>query len=197
MVIVSVSLFIHFPTYSQNKDQPIGLVQTPLGDIYIELFDLTPNHQKSFIKLAKMGYYDSLTFNRVIPDFVAQGGCPDSEEGFTDPNYLLEPEIVPGISHIYGAVGAGRDDNPDKLSATCQFYIVQNRNGLHRLDNDYTVFGQIIKGYDVVDKIVKVEKDDSDNPVEPIPLKIKIIYLNRTEIAELKNASSQLADRMD
>ncbi len=194
LAIVSVSFLIHYPTYSQSKNQPIGLVQTPLGDIYIELFDLTPNHQKSFIKLAKMGYWDSLTFNRVIPDFVAQGGCPDTEEGFTDPNYLLKPEFVPGISHIYGAVGAGRDDNPDKLSATCQFYIVQNRNGLHRLDNDYTVFGQIIKGLDVVDKIVQVQKDDLDNPKDPITLKIKIIYLNRKEIGGLKDAAFQLVD---
>ncbi|WP_373493064.1 peptidylprolyl isomerase [Aquiflexum sp.] len=167
------------------QTQPFGLIETPQGEIYIRLFDETPKHRDSFIQLAEAGYWDSLTFDRVIPNFVAQGGCPDTEEGFNDPEYLLEPEIVRGITHVYGAVGAGRDDNPDKLSARCQFYIVQNKNGLHRLDGDYTVFGQVIKGMDVVDKIVFEKRDDTDVPLTPITLKVKIIQLNKSEIDKL------------
>jgi peptidyl-prolyl cis-trans isomerase B (cyclophilin B) len=167
------------------QTEPIGLIETPQGKIYISLFDQTPKHRDSFIELAEAGYWDSLTFNRVIPNFVAQGGCPDTEEGFNDPEYLLEPEFVRGITHVYGAVGAGRDNNPDKLSARCQFYIVQNKNGLHRLDGDYTVFGQVIKGMDVVDKIVFEKRDETDEPLDPITLKVKILRLTKSEIEHL------------
>lgn len=173
-------------SFAQEK-KPVGLIETPKGNIYIQLFDETPNHKQSFIELAEAGYWDSLTFNRVIPNFVAQGGCPDTEEGFNDPEYLLEPEFVKGITHIYGAVGAGRDNNPGKLSARCQFYIVQNKDGLHRLDNDYTVFGQVIKGMDIVDQIVYQKRDSSDEPVIPITLKISILYLSDVELEKLVN----------
>ncbi|MGY6744192.1 MAG: peptidylprolyl isomerase [Cecembia sp.] len=174
--------------YSTDEKVPIGLVQTPLGNIYIQLHEKTPNHKKSFIELAEAGYWDSLTFNRVIPNFVAQGGCPDTEEGFNDPDYLLSPEFHPDLKHIYGAVGAGRDNNPDKLSARCQFYIVQNPDGIPRLDGDYTIFGQVIKGMDIVDRIVAVDRDNKDEPFEAITLKISMIYMDQKEFDTLKEA---------
>jgi peptidyl-prolyl cis-trans isomerase B (cyclophilin B) len=177
---------IAFNAYAQFKT-PIGHIETPLGSIYISLHKETPQHLASFVQLAEAGYWDSLTFNRVIPDFVAQGGCPDTEEGFTDPEYLLKPEFDPNLTHIYGAVGAGRDNNPQKLSARCQFYIVHNKNGLHRLDGDYTVFGQVIKGMDVVDAIVKVKRDEIDEPLSPISLKISIVYYSTDEIIGLQD----------
>ncbi|WP_373523780.1 peptidylprolyl isomerase [Aquiflexum sp.] len=177
--------FLLFVKPATAQTQPIGLIETPKGKIYIQLFDETPNHKESFIALADAGYWDSLTFNRVIPNFVAQGGCPDTEDGFTDPAFLLDPEFVRGITHVYGAVGAGRDNNPEKLSARCQFYIVQNKNGLHRLDGDYTVFGQVIKGMDVVDKIVFEKRDETDAPITPVTLKVKIIKLSKSEIEKL------------
>lgn len=166
---------------------PLGKIQTPLGEIWISLDDRTPNHRRSFIDLAEAGYWDSLTFNRVIPNFVAQGGCPDTPAGFTDPEYLLAPEFHPELTHVYGAVGAGRDDNPGKLSARCQFYIVQNPTGLHRLDGDYTVFGQVIKGMEIIDQIVEVQRDSSDQPVNPISLDIDIIYLSQSDYTDLIN----------
>lgn len=172
-------------TFAQNDKIPIGYIQTPLGEIWIELDDRTPNHKKSFIQLAEAGYWDSLTFNRVIPNFVAQGGCPDTPEGFTDPEYLMEPEFLPALTHVYGAVGAGRDDNPGKLSARCQFYIIQNPKGEHRLDGDYTVFGKVIKGMEVVDKIVQVNRDSKDEPLSPITLQVDIRYLSNIEITQL------------
>ena len=171
--------------FAQNDKIPVGYIQTPLGEIWIELDDRTPNHKKSFIRLAEAGYWDSLTFNRVIPNFVAQGGCPDTPEGFTDPEYLMEPEFHPALTHVYGAVGAGRDDNPGKLSARCQFYIIQNPKGEHRLDGDYTVFGKVIKGMDVVDKIVNVNRDPKDEPLSPITLQVDIRYLSNIELTQL------------
>ena len=171
--------------FSQTDKNTLGYIKTPLGEIWIQLDDRTPNHKKSFIQLAEAGYWDSLSFNRVIPNFVAQGGCPDTPEGFTDPEYLLEPEFHPELTHVYGAVGAGRDDNPGKLSARCQFYIIQNKKGEHRLDKDYTVFGKVIKGMEVVDQIVSVDRDQTNEPLSPITLKIEIRYLSNNELAQL------------
>jgi peptidyl-prolyl cis-trans isomerase B (cyclophilin B) len=71
-------------------------------------------------------------------------------------------------------VGAGRDDNPEMKSAGCQFYIVQNKNGLHRLDKKYTVFGQVIKGMDIVDALVIAPRDSSDSPLVPVPIKVRV-----------------------
>ena len=162
----------------------VGSIQTPLGEILIKLHDETPKHKSSFIQMANAHYWDSLSFNRVIPNFVAQGGCPDTPEGFTDTSMLLAPEILPQLKHIYGAVGAGRDDNPQKNSARCQFYIVQNKNGLPRLDGSYTVFGQVIKGMDVVDSIVNQPRDKQDAPLQRIPIKVSIRKVNLKAIAE-------------
>lgn len=186
-LILYFTLLLHL--FTSNELIPIGKIVTPLGEILISLDDRTPKHRQSFIELAKAGYWDSLTFNRVIPNFVAQGGCPDTPAGFTDPKYLLEPEFHSELTHVYGAVGAGRDDNPGKLSARCQFYIVQNPQGLHRLDGDYTVFGQVIKGMDLIDHIVAVKRNDSDEPDTPISLTVEIIYLSPLEYNSLINNS--------
>ncbi len=171
---------------TQQETLPYGKIETDLGSIIIELSDATPNHKASFINLAKSGYWDSLSFNRVIPGFVAQGGCPDTPEGFSESPYLMDGEFVDSLKHIYGAVGAGRDDNPEKKSAACQFYIVQAKDGLARLDGDYTIFGQVIKGMDVVDAIVAVERDSNDAPLETIALKVDIIELTQEGLDSIR-----------
>lgn len=175
---------------AQTDKIPVGYIHTPLGELWIELDERTPNHKKSFIELAEAGYWDSLTFNRVIPNFVAQGGCPDTPAGFTDPEYLLAPEFHPELKHVYGALGAGRDDNPGKLSARCQFYIVQNPSGIPRLDGDYTIFGRIIKGMKIIDHIVSVPRDKQDQPLSPITLRVEIKYLTKSDIAALLTAAT-------
>jgi peptidyl-prolyl cis-trans isomerase B (cyclophilin B) len=187
IILFTALLFASWGIVQAQSDLiPVGYIHTPLGELWVDLDDRTPEHKKSFIELAKAGYWDSLTFNRVIPNFVAQGGCPDTPAGFTDPNYLLKPEFHPDLTHVYGAIGAGRDDNPGKLSARCQFYIVQNPAGLHRLDGDYTVFGRIIKGMDIVDLLVKEARDSKDEPLRPISLKVEIKYLSASELASLR-----------
>lgn len=170
---------------SGEKTFEVGQIKTPKGEILVWLHDETPNHRKSFIQLARDGYWDSLSFNRVIPDFVAQGGCPDTPEGFKDPEYLLAPEFNDKLLHDYGALGAGRDGNPDKFSARCQFYIVQNKEGEHRLDGDYTVFGKVIKGMDVVDAIVAVERDSLNQPLTPISLDVNIVSMEEEALKKL------------
>ena len=170
---------------SAQKTREIAQIKTPYGEILVWLYDETPNHKASFIQLAKAGYWDSLTFNRVIPNFVIQGGCPDTEAGFTDPEYLLKPEFVPGLKHAYGTFAAGRDDNPGKLSARCQFYIVENKDGLARLDDKYTVYGKVIKGMDVVDTIANVPRDKNDQPLKPVTLDINIIKIKMKALKKM------------
>jgi peptidyl-prolyl cis-trans isomerase B (cyclophilin B) len=118
----------------------------------------------------------------VIKNFVAQGGCPDTKEGFSGSPYLLAPEFRDSLKHVYGAVGAGRDDNPGQLSAGCQFYIVANKQGLPRLDTHYTVFGQVFKGMDVVEAIVSVPKDSTNKPFKPIPLHVDVVTMTADEL---------------
>lgn len=178
---VTIILLLSSAFYKE-KTYSVGQISTPKGEILFWLYDETPNHKASFIKLAKEHYWDSLTFNRVINNFVAQGGCPDTPAGFSDSPYLLKPEFRKEIRHIYGAVGAGRDNNPEMLSAGCQFYIVQNKKGLPRLDDKFTVFGQVFKGMDVVDAIAVVQTDSLDAPLTPIALKINVLQMTAEEL---------------
>lgn len=180
---LSVFLFSLYFFPNPEKTYPVGQIKTSKGEILFWLYDETPNHKASFMKLANNGYWDTLTFNRVIKNFVAQGGCPDTPAGFADSPYLLNPEFRPTIRHVYGAVGAGRDNNPKMLSAGCQFYIVQNKKGEHRLDDKFTVFGQVFKGMEVIDAIVAVKTDSTNTPLVPIKLDVNVLNLT---VAELK-----------
>lgn len=182
-----IYLFIAMGMVSCKTEETynVGQVLTPKGEILIWLHNETPKHKASFIQLANDGYWDNYTFNRVIPNFVAQGGCPDTPEGFNDPEYLLEPEFDKKLRHVYGAVGAGRDNNPKMLSARCQFYIVQNKDGLSRLDDEYTVFGNVIKGMDIVNTIANIERDSTNKPLTDIPLDVHIIKMKASELEKL------------
>ncbi len=166
----------------KNEIYDIVQIKTPQGEIWVWLFDETPMHKKSFIQLAKAGYWDSLTFNRVVPNFVIQGGCPDTEVGFNDPEYLLRPEIVSSIKHEYGSFAAGRDNNPGKISARCQFYIVQNKNGLARLDGNYTIYGKVIRGMEVVEKIAALPRNENDEPNVPVYMDVNIIRKDHKQL---------------
>ncbi|MBY0434187.1 MAG: peptidylprolyl isomerase [Cyclobacteriaceae bacterium] len=181
-LIVLVLLISCSPT--KEPVYQVGQIKTNLGELLIWLYDETPNHKASFIKLAEAGYWDSLTFNRVIKNFVAQGGCPDTPEGFGGSPYLLKPEFNKNLRHVYGAFAAGRDNNPEKLSAGCQFYVVQNKEGLTRLDDNYTIYGFVFKGMDVVDAIVSVPKDSLDAPLEPVKLDVNIIQMTKSQLKE-------------
>ena len=168
----------------RDKSYQVGRIETPKGEILFVLFDRTPHHKESFMKLAASHYWDSLTFNRVIKNFVAQGGCPDTPAGFSGSPYLLAPEFSDSVKHVYGAVGAGRDDNPGQLSAGCQFYIVANKDGLPKLDNHYTVYGQVFKGMDVVESIVSVPKDTTNMPLTPITLHVDVVSMSAKELKQ-------------
>lgn len=178
-----LAIFLFFIGCSNKETRyDIGQIKTEKGEILIWLYDETPRHKESFIRLANSGYWDTLSFNRVIKNFVAQGGCPDTPEGFAGSPYLLAPEFNDSIRHVYGAFAAGRDDNPEMLSAGCQFYVVQNKNGLARLDDKYTVYGHVFQGMDVIDAIVSVPTDSIDEPLSPIMMDVNVIRMTKKEI---------------
>lgn len=179
-IILSI---LSFGIFAQKKE--LAQIKTPHGEILIWLFDDTPEHKASFIKLAKSGYWDNYSFNRVIPNFVAQGGCPDTPGGFKDTTMLLKPEFKTKYKHEYGSFAAGRDDNPGMLSAKCQFYIVVNKAGLTRLDNKYTVYGKVIRGMEIIERIVNLPRDKQDAPIEKVNLDVNIIRLSKKELKKL------------
>jgi len=182
-ILSALLLAVPFASAARTaRTYDVGRIRTDMGEILFVLYDQTPRHKASFMRLAASHYWDSLTFNRVIKGFVAQGGCPDTPQGFGGSPYLLAPEFNDSLKHVYGAVGAGRDDNPGQLSAGCQFYIVANKQGIPRLDGHYTVYGKVFKGMDVVEAIVSVPKDSTNNPLKPIKLRIDVVTMTADEL---------------
>ena len=154
-----------------------AIISTRHGDITLEFLpEVAPNHVNNFIELAKKGFYDGTLFHRVIPDFMIQGGDPNSKNpdkrlhgtGGSGKNVKAEFSKTP---HARGIVSMARSANPD--SASSQFFIVV-ADAPH-LDNQYSAFGKVTAGLDVVDKIVAEETDHRDNPVEPVAITVKIV----------------------
>jgi len=173
-------------TMNKNSTDPIAfLIHTDLGDMKGILYNQTPNHRDNFVKLVKSGFYDGTLFHRVIMGFMIQGGDPTSKTakpgqrlGGGDLGYTIPAEFNPAIQHKRGALAAARTGdnvNPSKASSASQFYIVQPDKGTHFLDMNYTVFGEITDGFDVIDKIASAPKDASDRPIDDIKMTIQII----------------------
>lgn len=170
------------------------------------LSDKTPKHRDNFIKLVKQKFYDSIIFHRVIKDFMIQAGDPDTRKpepgkryGSGGLKYTIPAEFDTSLFHKRGVLAAARDNNPEKASSSCQFYIVQGKKftdsslneveikrlagrkiplnyreayktvgGSPHLDQNYTIFGEVIKGIDVVDKIANGARDQFDRPKEDV-----------------------------
>ena len=159
-------------------------IVTNYGTIKVKLYDDTPLHKANFAKLANSGFYDGLLFHRVIKGFMIQGGDPLTKDpanaarfGTGGPGYTIPAEFVPEHRHKKGALAAARRGdaaNPMKESSGSQFYIVQNEQTCAQLDGQYTVFGETIDGFDVIDKIASVQTDRYDRPVAQVKIvKIK------------------------
>lgn len=159
-------------------DGPVVEMQTSCGTMRIKLYNATPRHRDNFVKLVEEGFYDKVRFHRVINGFMIQGGDPLSKVdtlraqwGTGGPGYTIEAEFRDSLHHCKGAVAAARMGdmaNPRRASSGSQFYIVQSEDGCRHLDGQYTVFGQVIEGLDVIDKIASAETDPYDRPLADV-----------------------------
>lgn len=171
----------HYEAINREKKFKIIEIKTSFGAMYMWLNDSTPLHKANFLKLTAEGFYNNTTFHRIIKDFVIQGGDPNSKDsiktndGSGGPGYTIPAEIRDSLTHVYGAVGAARDNNPQKASNGSQFYIVTDVKGEHGLDKNYTVFGFIFNGMDVATTISKQAKDINNRPNENITMEVKLL----------------------
>jgi len=224
IILFSTLLFCAFASFAQKdstvrkKDRKKNvLLQTSFGDIVVRLSDSTPLHRDNFLKLVKVGYYDSVLFHRVMQNFMIQSGDPNSKHatvgqplGNGGPDYKVPAEFRQTLFHKKGVIAAARDNNPEKASSGSQFYIVQGKiftdagldsvetfrmaakkipadqrnvyktiGGTPHLDQSYTVFGEVVKGLEVVDKIAAVQTSkaaDHDRPLQDVKIiKAKLI----------------------
>lgn len=158
--------------------EEVAVIETTKGTIEISFMaDKAPGHVKNFKDLANKKFYDGTAFHRVIPGFMIQGGDPNSKSpdkskhGTGGPGYTIKAEFN-DVSHKRGIVSMARSGHPD--SAGSQFFIMVKDNP--GLDGQYSVFGKVTKGMDVVDKIVNAPRDRRDNPNERIEMKtVKIV----------------------
>jgi len=154
-----------------------AVIHTKFGDITLKFFpEVAPNHVKNFIELAQKGFYNGTTFHRVVPKFVIQGGDPNtknpdrSKHGMGGPGYQLKAEFNNKL-HKRGTLSMARSPHPD--SAGSQFFICVADAPF--LNGKYTVFGEVVAGMEVVDKIVAQPRDSNDNPNDRIEMTVDII----------------------
>ncbi len=170
-----------FTEYEKKNKETKVIIKTDYGNIKLRLYNDTPIHRANFIFLTKIKYFDKTVFYRVAKNFVIQGGNSDEYDAmkhrYKYGNYLMKPEFRANRKHKYGALAAAREweNNPDKLSSPFEFYIVQNRKGAHHLNNEHTVFGEVISGWETIDKISKLETDVKEWPLVDVNMKVEII----------------------
>ena len=183
------------------------LIITDSGNMVVRLYNETPLHRDNFVSKVRAGFYDSLLFHRVINSFMIQGGDPQSKNAVSGqmlgegeaPGDRIPAEIRTGagIYHKKGVLAAARDNNPEKASSNCQFYIAQGKKftntqldsaaqkrgytltdvqrtlyttvgGIPHLDGNYTVYGELENGFDILDKIAAVKTGPADRPLQDI-----------------------------
>jgi cyclophilin family peptidyl-prolyl cis-trans isomerase len=163
-----------------NQEPQFDIVTTH-GTMRVKLYSKTPKHRDNFVKLVNEKYYDGIRFHRVIEGFMIQAGDPYSRDttminrwGQGGPEYTIPAEFVNEYWHKKGAIAAARKGdmaNPKKASSGSQFYIVHDENSCLHLDGQYSIFGEVIEGLDVIDKIAAVDTDMYDRPYEDVIIK--------------------------
>lgn len=202
-------LLLLLPFFLLSFDKPkekiyLVALTTKFGTITLRLYNETPKHRDNFLKLTREGFYNGTLFHRVIKDFMIQGGDPESKNakpgqmlGNGDVGYRIPAEFNTNLFHKKGALAAARDNNPEKASSGCQFYIVQGKKftdadldnmeskmkvkfspaqreaykmigGAPHLDMGYTVYGEVVSGLEHVDEIANVKTGPADRPVEDV-----------------------------
>lgn len=180
------------------REEPEFEIKTTHGTMKLRLYSQTPKHRENFVKLVKEKYYDGIRFHRVIEGFMIQAGDPFSRDtalinswGTGGPDYTIPAEFVPEYSHKKGAIAAARKGdmaNPKKASSGSQFYIVHNESTCCHLDGQYTVFGEVYEGLEVIDNIAMVDVDRYDRPYEDV------IILSITQLGLPEKPKEEAAD---
>ena len=198
VILILFGLFLTLSSFSQEAEEDIEYlitINTEYGKIKLILFDDTPLHKKNFINLVKSGVYNHITFHRVINRFMIQSGDYKTRNqpiGY-DPRVIQEPikaEILHHRLNVHGAIGAprrGDDVNPERKSNSTQFYIVQNYKGAHHLDGKYTVFGQVMSGFEVIDSIAAQPTSNKDVPLKDIRITTVIEQVSKADIEKFYN----------
>lgn len=165
-------------TNMKQEEDPVVVMTTSKGVMKIKLYNATARHRDNFLKLTDAKFFDNLKFHRVIEGFMIQGGDPLSRDdmamdrwGTGGPGYTVPAEIDTTFRHKKGALAAARQGdlaNPRRASSGSQFYIVQSEEGCSHLDGQYTVFGEVTEGLDVIDAIASVPTDPYDRPLVPV-----------------------------
>ena len=173
--------------WAELGEEPMLKIKTTDGTMTVKLYAETPLHRDNFVKLARSGFYNGLLFHRIIKGFMLQGGDPFTKDstkiaqfGTGGPGYTIPAEIVAGKTHKKGALAAahrGDQVNPAKESSGSQFYIVQDEEGCKHLDGEYTIFGEVVDGLTVIDKIASERTDMRDRPIR----KVEIISITPAE----------------
>jgi peptidyl-prolyl cis-trans isomerase A (cyclophilin A) len=172
-----------FLQYEKDNKEDKVRITTDFGEIDILLFDNTKFHRANFIFLTKQKYFENTQFYRVIDNFIVQAGNSDdratARKRVKIGKYLLPTDTKRGYTHDRGVISmpSSEIDNPHKLASPFEFFIVQQQGGAKFLDGDYTIFGKVIRGMDVIDEIAAVATDEGDWPQ-------KNIFIKKVEIIE-------------
>lgn len=171
--------------FDYQKDLKVDKVKmtTSMGSFTVQLFDNVPYHKANFIYLTRQGYFNDTQFHRVVENFIIQGGNADDKETTAKRReigrYLLPPDTRKGHKHHRGTISmpSSENDNPHKLASPYEFFIVVTKPGSYHLDGDFTPFGKIIQGMNVVDEINKVPVGKGDWPSQNV-------YIEKAEVVE-------------
>ena len=160
------------------REEPEFEMVTSHGTMKLRLYSKTPLHRDNFVKLVNEKYYDGVRFHRVIEGFMIQTGDPYSRDtakidlwGQGGPDYTVPAEFVNEYWHKKGALAAARRGdmaNPTKASSGSQFYIVHDENACLHLDGQYSIFGEVVEGLEIIDRIAAVDTDPYDRPLEDV-----------------------------
>ncbi len=167
--------------YGKENPETLVRINTKFGDIHIELYKQSPLHRANFIYLVKQKYFDETFFYRVAKGFVIQGGNSDrnqmAQKRHDIGDYTLPQEPIKGLKHNRGSVALSKQwvNNPSNRSTPYEFFIVIAKQGAHHLNGEHTIFGKVVKGMNVADKISNVPVDGSEWPKENIFIKAEVI----------------------
>ena len=174
-------------------------IVTTHGTMRVKLYSKTPKHRDNFVKLVKENYYDGVRFHRVIEGFMIQTGDPFSRDttlinkwGQGGPDYTVPAEFVNEYWHKKGALAAARKGdmaNPTKASSGSQFYIVHDENSCLHLDGQYSIFGEVIDGLEIIDRIAAVPTDMYDRPYEDVIIETIRPVVVETEVVEVADST--------